>query len=112
MQVRPTDKPLVEGGVYEHKETWGRGGRAGGVPVRCGGQRRHVTPQHRYCVYTAGQSYYNNQAGVCMYVMLLLDALHVGHQTFMGSSTTPHHSFIFLEIHPAITRSMNDQMTL
>ena len=48
---------------------------------------------------------------VCMYVMLLLlDALHLGRQT----STTPWSGYLFyiFELHPIITLSTNNQITL
>ena len=50
---------------------------------------------------------------VCIYVMLLfLDVLHLGHQTFRRSSVTPGRKRkLFLEIHPIITFSMNNQIT-
>ena len=52
---------------------------------------------------------------VCLYAMLLLlNGLHLGGQTFRGSSPTSRsgrHSLFFL-IHPAITLSMNNRITL
>ena len=47
---------------------------------------------------------------VCMFVMLLLDALHLMRQIFMGS-TIPGRSIIFFEIHLTITLSSNNQIT-
>ena len=48
-----------------------------------------------------------------MYVMLLLDALHLRCQTFRGSSTTPQSSrdaLILFKIHSAVTILMNNQI--
>ena len=52
---------------------------------------------------------------VCLYAMLLLlDALHLGLQTFRGSSTTNVFQVVslFFLIHPHITLSMNNHIKL
>ena len=47
LQVWSPVEQVDQGGVHEHKETGGGGRRAGRVSVRCGRQRRDLTPQHR-----------------------------------------------------------------
>ena len=45
----------------------------------------------------------------CMHACMLCYSLHLGPQTFSSSSTTPK---FFFKIHPAITLSMNNRITL